>query len=166
MPNLELDGGGTRLLEPKDFRLVPAVTDLLCTELHDLRAAPRRVASEVMNQSVVVAELDDTVVGAISFQTNTPLGHLDERMTHVSAIAVHHAHQGRGIGTLLMAHAARLSLDEGDIGMSVTSISYGGAGFFETIGFKKNDRLFLPKPRMGSLAAAAKITRPSTHSHA
>lgn len=70
--------------------------------------------------SIHVAEIDDSIVGFITF-IYEPLFHQDGNCGTITALSVHNDHQGKGIGKLLVKEIEKVAKEAGCIKIAVAS---------------------------------------------
>lgn len=96
-----------------------------------------------------VAELNGGVVGSFALLIMDNLAHLGAPSAVVEDVAVDPAHQGRGIGRAMMAHAISVARDKGCYKLALSSnLERAKAhAFYDSLGFERHGYSFLVHPQ-------------------
>ena len=95
-----------------------------------------------------VAELDGRVVGSFALLIMDNLAHLGAPSAVVEDVAVDPAHQGRGIGHAMMAHAVSIARDKGCYKLALSSNlkREQAHAFYDSLGFERHGYSFRVYP--------------------
>lgn len=149
------DSAGVRI-RPATPADLPAILALYAQPGLDEAVLPLAEAQRIFarfarypDYALHVAELDGAVVGSFALLIMDNLAHLGAPSAVVEDVAVDPAHQGRGIGRAMMAHAVSIARDKGCYKLALSSnLKRAKAhAFYDSLGFERHGYSFLVDPQ-------------------